>query len=417
MSAFECPVVRVRIEPHPNADAIELAYVGDFVSIVRKGQFKTGDLAVYIPEQSLVPQWLLEKMQLWDDLNGKGKLSGSTGTRVKAIKLRGTLSQGLLLGGVNIGDDYTPRDADDPIRPNSLAVGGPETSDGTMITVRYFTEGEDASEFLGVEKWEQAIPASFNGKVAGAAIRATVAYDFENIKKQPDLFPDGIEVVVTEKIHGTLLQVGLVPKRIWEGEAWADKLPTLPFDMKPIVTSKGLGARGLILDVSDISNLYVNVALSANLFGRLLAIHHALGHPHSEPMFMFGEIFGAQNTEGGPKGIQDLTYDGKLNFRAFDIYCGERGKGYFLSYDLFLQACDHGGIGNVPQLYRGPYSKEIVLQHTDGNTTLTDKKQIREGVVVKATNGSLCPRYGTRRIAKSISEAYLMRKGDTTEFQ
>lgn len=46
MSQFSCNVVRLKIEPHPNADAIEIARVGDYRSIVRKGQFKDGALAV-----------------------------------------------------------------------------------------------------------------------------------------------------------------------------------------------------------------------------------------------------------------------------------------------------------------------------------------------------------------------------------
>ena len=56
MGAFECAVVRVSVETHPNADAIEIAKVGDYQSIVKKGQFNTGDLAVYIPEQAVVPE-------------------------------------------------------------------------------------------------------------------------------------------------------------------------------------------------------------------------------------------------------------------------------------------------------------------------------------------------------------------------
>lgn len=46
MATFEAKVYRLTIEEHPNADALELAVVGDYRSIVRKGQFKTGDLGV-----------------------------------------------------------------------------------------------------------------------------------------------------------------------------------------------------------------------------------------------------------------------------------------------------------------------------------------------------------------------------------
>ena len=48
MAEFEAKVYRLKIEEHPNADALEIARVGDYRSIVRKGQYKTGDLGVYI---------------------------------------------------------------------------------------------------------------------------------------------------------------------------------------------------------------------------------------------------------------------------------------------------------------------------------------------------------------------------------
>ena len=91
MSDFAVPVVTIRaIEPIPNADAIELAVVGEYRSVVRKGQYHPGDLAVYLPEAAIIPADLLERLGL------TGKLSGGAKNRVKAIKLRGCLSQGIL---------------------------------------------------------------------------------------------------------------------------------------------------------------------------------------------------------------------------------------------------------------------------------------------------------------------------------
>lgn len=96
MSTFEAKVYKLRIEEHPNADALELAVVGDYRSIVRKGEFKTGDLGVYIPTNAVVPIWLLKRLGLWDEDRAKGKLAGKDGNRVKEIRLRGILSEGLV---------------------------------------------------------------------------------------------------------------------------------------------------------------------------------------------------------------------------------------------------------------------------------------------------------------------------------
>lgn len=96
MSSFQVPVKRIRaIEAHPNADAIEFAVVDGYRSIVRKGDFASGELVAYIPEASIVPEAVIRRLGLWDAEKGKGKLSGKAGNRVSAIKLRGQISQGL----------------------------------------------------------------------------------------------------------------------------------------------------------------------------------------------------------------------------------------------------------------------------------------------------------------------------------
>ena len=80
MSEFVVRVVPItRIDPHLDADRIELAVIGEFRSVVVKGRFKTGDLVAYIPEASLVPGALLNEMNL------VGKLAGSQKNRVKAM--------------------------------------------------------------------------------------------------------------------------------------------------------------------------------------------------------------------------------------------------------------------------------------------------------------------------------------------
>jgi RNA ligase (TIGR02306 family) len=342
----------------------------------------------------VLPEWLLKSLGFWDDMNGKGKLSGGAGNRVRAIKLRGVLSQGILLDGDNYEGDWV--------------LGGAPTEVG--VPLRDFNEGDDAAEFLGITKFEPKVPAQMAGKVAGGDLEATIGFDFENLKKCPSLFEDGIDVVITEKIHGTLLQVGIVPRRIWEGKSWADKCPDVGDGFKGIVTSKGQGAKGLMLDPSDTTNLYVKAAIEAGMWEKLQAMRtEVLGHPDDMPLFIFGEIFGI--------GVQDLGYgQEKPGFRAFDIYAGTRSNGFYLTHDLLVQCLGRGDLPMVPQLYRGPFSAGVVKLHTDGNTIINGVKQIREGVVVKAAHDTNHPRYG-RRIAKSVSEAYLLRKGEVTEYQ
>ncbi|MFD0850638.1 RNA ligase (ATP), partial [Actinomadura adrarensis] len=90
MSTLRVTAERLTIHPHGNADALELAQVGLYRAVVGKGQFQSGDWALYIPEGSVLPDELIAELGL------DGKLAGSKKNRVKAVRLRGELSQGIV---------------------------------------------------------------------------------------------------------------------------------------------------------------------------------------------------------------------------------------------------------------------------------------------------------------------------------
>jgi RNA ligase (TIGR02306 family) len=72
---------------HENADTLLIATIGGWYCIVKEGEFQAGDLAVYIPIDSVLPDVLIEKYELSYLKNGG---------RVRTVKLRGFISQGLL---------------------------------------------------------------------------------------------------------------------------------------------------------------------------------------------------------------------------------------------------------------------------------------------------------------------------------
>ena len=97
------------LEPIPNADRIELARVLGWKCVVKKGEFKVGDKCVYIEIDSIPPS----DTPAFDFLkHSNGKMS-----RIKTIKLRGQISQGLAmplnvfkcLDNCHIGDDVTQK--------------------------------------------------------------------------------------------------------------------------------------------------------------------------------------------------------------------------------------------------------------------------------------------------------------------
>ena len=134
MSEFAVPILQLDdVVPHPNADRLDLAVVGGYRSVVPRGKFKTGDWVVYIPEGAVIPEWILEKEGL------TGYLAGPNKDRVRAVKLRGELSQGIVMRA----SDYN---------------GGNEPS----------IAADDISDALGIVKYEPPLPRQFAGRFAGA---------------------------------------------------------------------------------------------------------------------------------------------------------------------------------------------------------------------------------------------------------
>lgn len=374
MADFKATVERLVIEEHPNADALELAVIGGYRSIVRKDTFQTGDLAVYIPEQAVLPEWLISNLGL------EGRLSGKAQNRVKAIKLRGVLSQGLVLG---LGGD---QEVMFPV----------DSGSGSTVSIYIQNEisqmgvglGDDVTEFLGITKYEPKIPTSMSGEVFNA-FGCTLKYDIENIKRYPDVFGEDEIVIITEKLHGTWACFGYHPE--------VDH---------PIVSSKGLSDRGLAFK-------FVEENFEKNLYVRTFkkfedALQLAKNFFKGEPVYILGEIFGTQDLRYG---VSEPT------FRVFDIYVGEPGQGGFMNaYVIKYWVPDILKIETVPYLYQGPFDKDTIEELTDGNEMVSGTEaNIREGIVIKPMIERRDNEIG-RVVLKSVSEKYLLRKGNATEY-
>ena len=82
------------IEPHGNADSLEIARVLGWECVVKKSEFKAGDLVVYFEVDSLLPV-KPEYEFLRKSCYRSATASRSEGFRIKTIRLRGRISQGL----------------------------------------------------------------------------------------------------------------------------------------------------------------------------------------------------------------------------------------------------------------------------------------------------------------------------------
>ncbi|MFD7709039.1 RNA ligase (ATP) [Streptomyces sp. NPDC059785] len=352
MSTLRVTAEVLTVHEHPNADALELAQVGLYRAVVAKGAYRTGDVAVYIPEQSVLPAGLVEELGL------TGRLAGSRSDRVKAVRLRGELSQGIVC------------------RPRALA---------DVDLARAAADGTDFAEPLGIVKWVPPIPPTMSGDVEPAP-GLLPWVDIENVQRYPDVFAPGEPVVLTEKLHGS-----------------ACLLTCLADEGRVQVSSKGFGAKSLAL-TEDPRNLYWRAVRGHGVERVAARLAERLG---ARRIGIFAEVYGA--------GVQDLGYgaDGRrdtLGYAVFDVSAEIDGQIRWLDPAALLD----GELPLVPRLYEGPYDIGRVLEHASGPETVSGRAlHLREGVVIRPATERWSPVTGGRAIAKAVSPAYLTRKGGT----
>ena len=359
MADFKVKICQLdEVSAHPNADRLDLARIGGWQVVVGKNQHKAGELVAYIPEQSLVP----EKLQ--QILHVEGKLAGSRKNRVKALRLRGVLSQGLIL----------------PLKESALR--DPETGETKLFRI-----GEDAKEFLGITKYEPPIPIQMSGEVYSSPLKLP-RYDVENWKSDPEAILPGTPVLVTEKLHGTLCLVIFYEDQI-------------------IISSKGLSGKDMALKESDKNLYHQSVKPYLSKFKSALRGRW----PKAKAVGVIGEIIGRK--------VQDLHYGlNKPEFYLFEIVLKHEEQGPW-EYQNFAQIkafAKETGLNFVPFLGETtcPGPKEIARAEelADGKSAISSAKHIREGVVLR-TAVEARDQNGDRSLRKIVSGAYLTRKKGT----
>ena len=172
------------IQPHNNAERLEVATVYGFQVIVGKGRYKVGDKCVYIPIDSILPEKLEKKLFPEDS---KIKLNNH---RVRQIKIRGLASQGMLIDPQDIAD---------------------------LVNPKYLKDEQDLKLILGVTKYEPPVRGSNLSAGTGPRNKKDEHPLFhkynglDNIKWFPNKFSEQDEVVIQEKLHGTNARASKLP--------------------------------------------------------------------------------------------------------------------------------------------------------------------------------------------------------------
>ncbi|MBI4648444.1 MAG: RNA ligase (ATP) [Bacteroidia bacterium] len=151
------------IEPIEGADAIEKATVLGWQLVVKKGEFKPGDLGVYLEIDSVLPE------------RPEFEFLRERKFRIKTIRLRGQISQGICF-------------------PLSILPAGVEIE-----------EDKDVTDILGIKKYEPPLPACLSGIAKGRFPSFIPKTDETRVQVLQPLIDkyQGERCYVTEKIDGT----------------------------------------------------------------------------------------------------------------------------------------------------------------------------------------------------------------------
>ena len=167
----------------PGADSIECCTLGGWNVVTRKGEYTAGDLAVYCEIDSFIPTTIAPFLTKAGHY--AKTFEGVEGERLRTMKLRGQLSQGLLLD-LNVVLNFN----------------------------HFFDEGDDVSELLGIVKYEAPIPAALAGEVKGmfpSIIPKTDQERIQNLSVELEQWrAEGLTWEVTEKLDGSSMTVYII---------------------------------------------------------------------------------------------------------------------------------------------------------------------------------------------------------------
>jgi len=312
------------LNPIEGADAIECASIGGWKVVVKKGEFSVGNLAVYCEIDSWIPTELAPFLS-------KGKepreFEGIRGERLRTVKLRGQLSQGLLLN-----------------------------LDSVIPQTNSFVEGDDVSETLGIVKWERPMNAQLAGMAKGnfpSLIPKTDQERAQNLVGEILAAAQaGTQFEITEKLEGSSMTVYLIDGVF------------------------GVCSRNLDLkETAD--NTFWQVARQEQIEQKMRD-----STTRRRNWAVQGELIGP--------GIQGNIYKlSKPQFRVFDVYNIQTGEYVQPVYRRAL--IDSMGLLHVPVLLidkdLGVGSVDELLQWAEGESKLGNTQ--REGIVFKEVRGGM----------------------------
>lgn len=373
--------VRTVAEIHPieGADFIEMAVVDGWQCVVKKGEFKVGDKGVYFEIDSFLPAederfaFLEKNFITWE---------GHYGARIRTIRLKKQISQGLLLPLVQF--------------PEAISQ---ETLDGLGVIKWEGTESSEGNQKPRKEKtWLQKLVY----KIAKKARHRTFKPLFDWLegkypnwfKNAPNGFPAFIPKTDEERIQNIFNRIKLEEENNpsdWEVSIKLDGSSMTVYHNNGKV---GVCSRNIELDERDGGNFWdtakdCGLTRALDTYGRNIAIQ--------------GELMGP-GIQGNRENLKTFAF---YVYKIYDI----DGKCFLSTDERYEVLDDLGTVGeasveHVPILSEHKSFSEFptiahLLQYAEGPSINASK---REGLVFKRMDGG--------RSFKVISNSYLLKHGE-----
>lgn len=388
------------LEPIENSDFLEVAKMKDlgWKVVVKKGEFKVGDTIIYFEIDSAINvKDLVASLQFLKDKGTKKLFTGRTPdtstfseeyVRIKTIKLRGQISQGLILPLAALNDIPFERF---------------KREDGSVPCMT-FDGGEDMTQYFKIEVWDRLVEWFADRSQLGTKAQFHSGGDFpsdvpktDEIRVQTAYFdlikdPENIEAEweVTNKDDGSSCTLFYRPL------TWKDKDGGI---------MRIASRRFLIKDDGSSDNWFdvfkrIGWDELMNRFSSLYGIGLVRKSDGVE-LFPAGHELAIQGEMTGPKYNQNRDKNKENHFRVFRIFDITEQK--FVIPEIRYAICEYLGLEHVKvietcQIFKKLKSVDEFLAYAEGKT---DNGFPREGVVFKRVDDGNVS-------FKTVSNSYLL---------
>lgn len=355
MADWKVSVEEIEVFPHPNADRLEVARVGMFPLVVGKSNgYQTGQLVCLAPKRTVMPEDLRDEYRNTD--TGESYLKH--GTTVKSATLRGVLSE-----GATVSLDYVQAKLDN----NNITGEFPDLVGKSIKDIVSL----DISGLLGMTEQTPDVKIVFGGDLTPVRATSYRKHDVESLHIFAKEFSPEEQVVVTEKLHGSQVNV------IVHEDGYVE------------LSSKGMIGHGAMLARSD-TNVYWCAVVNSGILNTIGELFPG------KFVQVMGEVIPIQ------KGFNYGQTEPTVRLFRAEVNGVRIPTSEIVDQDIYKPLRSHW----VPVLYRGVFDIKAIDQVCKGLETVSGKGlHIKEGGVLEpkeARNATL----GWPLLVKVINPKY-----------